>query len=166
MLLMMKRASQIHMAQLAHVYEQSNLSQANGMPNIGSEDYRLLEAEIDFYDYLCEFLRDSGTYCAIWSENDRYVAAARIEPYMDGVLLSGLETAQEERGKGIASRLLHDLIQYLAEHGHKRLYSHIAKDNHASISVHVRNGFVRSLDYAKCVDGSVLRNMNTYCLNL
>ena len=166
MLLIAKHISQINMTQLAYVYKESNRRQANEFRDDRPEGLRLLDAEMDLYEYLCEFLRDRNSFCAIWLENDRYVAAVRIEPFLDGMLLSGLETASAERGKGIAGRLLHEVVIFLAGHGYKKVYSHIARHNYSSVSVHVRNGFVKSLDYARCVDGSILRSMDTYCLNL
>ena len=154
------------MKMLASVYEESNKENAKRDGHSGLSNISFLEAEMDFYDYMSYFLQDQNSFLAIWAENDQYLSAVRIEPYSDGVLLSGLETILAERRKGYAGRLLQELMIYLKGRDVHKVYSHIKRSNTGSISVHMRCGFDRCLDYAKCIDGSILQNMDTYCLVL
>lgn len=154
------------MAKLADVYLESNAKLAGTKFRSDPDNLGLLYAESDFYSYMKEFLRDPDTCCALWCDGDRYISAVRIEPFEDGMLLSGLETSPEDRCRGAAGSLLKAVCETLANSGCNRLYSHIARDNKPSLAVHKRCGFLRHLGYAKCVDGSILRSMDTYCLQL
>lgn len=166
MLLIAEHLVQIDMKMLAAVYEGSNRENALSCINGQFSNLRYLESQNDFYDYLSYFLRDQNSFIAIWADNDQYCSAVRVEPYLDGVLFSGLETAPSERRKGYAMRLVQELIGYLKSRDVHRIYSHIKRDNANSISVHKHFGFNKSLDYAKCIDGSVSRNMDTYSITL
>ena len=115
-------------------------------------------AEEDFREYLSQvFFRETDTVYLVWEEQGRYVSALRLEPWQDGCLLEGLETAPEARRKGYAARLLRAAQAYLEEKGPVRLYSHVAKGNTASLEVHRSCGFQPYLDYARYIDGSVDR---------
>ena len=89
------------------------------------------------------------------------MAALRIEPYCDGLLLTGLETAPEEREKGYATQLLSAVLEYLRVSSKSIVYSHVIKNNPASLAVHKKCGFVKHLDYAVYVDDSVSQNAYT-----
>lgn len=152
--------------QLCHVYRQSSEEK-------GAQDYpdldvglQVLRAEQDFYEYLQCFLKEPDAFYAVWIDDDRYVSALRIEPYKDGVLLEGLETAPDARRNGYAAALIYATCSYLAEHGSVTVYSHVHKKNAASIAVHRNAGFEICADHAVFVDGSVFQNAYTLQLKI
>ena len=109
-------------------------------------------AEEDFYRYLREcFFRTPGAVYAIWEEGGSYVSALRLEPYRDGVLVTALETAPEQRKKGYAARLLNAVL----EQAEGPVYSHVAKENLPSLGLHEKLGFRKIQDNALYLDGSV-----------
>ena len=121
------------------------------------------QQETDFYEYLCEvFFRTKGAVYCVWLENGRYCSALRLEPYEDGLVLAGLVTAQELRRRGYAALLIGGALNWLAEQGRVRVYSHIHHNNRGSIAVHERCGFRRIADYAVFLDGSVSALAGTY----
>lgn len=118
-------------------------------------------AEHDFYTYLTDcFFRTPGAYYALWYAEGRTTAALRMEPYLDGFLLEGLETAPDCRRRGYAVLLVQSVLDGLPENGQK-IYSHVARDNAASLAVHRKCGFRKILAYARCIDGSILPEMIT-----
>ena len=122
---------------------------------------RRLDAEQDFYRYLKEvFFRTSEACYAVWERDGRYLAALRLEPYQDGLLIEGLETRPDMRNRGFAKKLL---FSVRASAGETPLYSHVAKKNLASVRTHLSCGFDRLLEYAIYADGSVLQNCCTFC---
>lgn len=134
--------------------------------SIGNESVPELQAEQDFYDYTQAFFREYGGTYALWVKDGRYYSALRLEPYNDGLLLSGLETAQEARGKGYATELVRAVLERLSQTDHKRLYSHVRKNNIPSLKIHNCCGFQRILEHAVYVDGSVYHNSCTFCYEL
>ncbi len=113
------------------------------------------QAEQDFYSYLLEFLKQENSFYAVWEINGVYTSALRIEPYQDGVLLEGLVTNISLRNRGLAKALICQTLNYLDTLGQTTVYSHIRKDNIASLRTHTACGFLPLLDYAKFIDGSV-----------
>ena len=112
-------------------------------------------AESDFLSYIrLDFFPRRGSLYALWEEDGKPVSAARIEPYRDGVLLSGLETAPDCRGRGFASALLKSLLGILQGQGIPRVYSHVRKDNAPSLAVHKKCGFAVYKTTAVYLDGS------------
>ena len=97
----------------------------------------LMGAEQDFYAYMTQvFLKTEGAYLALWGN---YEAALRMEPYLDGYLLTGLSTAPHCRRQGYATSLLNAVVQMLPSHA--QLYSHVEKQNAPSIAFHEKFGF-------------------------
>ena len=161
MLYIVNRLRDLNFRQLMDVYEEGNLENAAlFFPDEPENQWPLL-AEQAFYQYLqeCFFAADDAIY-AIWIENDRYVSAARLEPYQDGLLLEALETIPNQRGKGYATALL---LAILNEFSHKKIYSHVGKKNFASLRTHEKCGFYRILEYAVYADGSVTNSSCTFC---
>lgn len=112
-----------------------------------------LDAEQEFYRYLKEvFFRTSGACYAVWEQDGRYLAALRLEPYRDGLLITALETVPEARGKGCATALLSAALQEFTNH---IIYSHVRKDNFPSLRIHEKCGFTRVSDFAVMLNGSV-----------
>ena len=162
MLKLIHTISDLNFAELMNVYSESNM--LNGAELYGNltESEQLYMAEMDFYHYLNSvFFRQFDSFYAVWELSGRYISALRIEPYMDGYLLCALETSPQERRKGHACSLIHNVQEYLAEQGSGVLYSHVSKRNPASLRVHTRCGFEAVKDYAVYSDGSVLRNHYT-----
>lgn len=148
--------------QLCGVYVQSNSERgARDYPKYSAGE-QIIFAEQDFFQNLQCFLLDGKAFYAIWAPAGRYVSALRMEPYLDGFLLEGLETVPSARRNGYARDLIHAVLSYMEEQGNKTVYSHVNKKNRASIAVHLTCGFTKWLKYANYVDGSV--SFNAYTL--
>ena len=146
----------LRFSSLMAVYEQSNRERGReNYPALCSAE-QLLQAEQDFYDYLCnDFFQDPQAFYALWDHQGRCVSALRIMPYRDGYLLSGLETAPEAREKGYAKNLLKAVLSYMENRVNGVLYSHVKKSNVVSLAIHKACGFEKSSDIAAYIDGSV-----------
>ena len=151
---------EVNFSALMTVYEEGN--RENGAlfhPEL-PEGQQMLRAEQSFHQYLKEvFFPMAGSVYAIWVEKDVYVSALRLEPYEDGLLLEALETAPAYRRKGYAEKLMRAVQMEFPQ----KIYSHVSKKNTASLAVHKKCGFRQVLDYAKYIDGSVVRNAVTLC---
>ena len=162
MLKTIRSIQQLSFSQLMEIYEESNTLNGQEKYPLESTYAQVQEAEQDFYQYLSDvFFRQENSFYAVWTHNDVYVSALRIEPYMDGVLLCALETALNSRRNGYASKLISSVIAYLAQQGSGILYSHVSKQNTASVHVHQKCGFQIIKDYAVYSDGSVLHGSYT-----
>ena len=146
---------------LANAYVQS--CQERGKLNY--PDYpaskQLLMPEQELYGEVKCFFKDKNAFYAVWQSDSRYLSVLRMEPYLDGLLLEGLETPPEERGKGYAKQLVHAVISALSQQEKVVIYSHIDKKNNESLAVHRACGFVLLQDYAVYADGSVSHNAYT-----
>ena len=162
MLQIFHSVKQLNFRDLCDVYSDELIKVGKDQYYQLSENMQLLEAEQDFYHFLTIFFKESDAFYGIWSVNGRYKAALRIEPYQDGVLLSGLQTAVDSRRKGYAARLMEETLTYLADKGVHLVYSHIHKKNIASINTHRKCGFEKVFDYATFLDGSVDHQSSTY----
>jgi GNAT superfamily N-acetyltransferase len=162
MLRIIRSCRELQFGSLMKIYIEGNRENgADRYPHL-SEGEQLLCAEQDFYQYLQEcFFVTPGAVYAVWEENGEYVAALRLEPYMDGQLLAALETRPEMRKMGYASRLITAVQDWLSKQGSVKLYSHVSKRNTASLKTHQRCGFQRIKEYAVYADGSVLSNSCT-----
>ncbi len=146
MLILAQSLRELQFSRLMEVYIEGNLEKAE-------DGLSLLEAEQAFYQYLKEdFFTASGAVYYIWAEQGRYVSALRLEPYKDGLLLEGLETAPDQRRKGYAGALIRGM---LAVEKVRPIYSHVHKNNTASLKVHEGCGFRRVAECAAYIDGSV-----------
>lgn len=158
MLLLATKLQELRFSQLMEVYEEGNRENGALLHPELPEGQQILRAEQSFYQYLQEgFFPAEGAVYAIWVENGAYVSALRLEPYEDGLLLAALETAPALRRKGYAEKL----IRAVQEQFPQTIYSHVSKKNTASLMVHQKCGFRQVLDYAKYIDGSVLRTAVT-----
>lgn len=160
MLYLATKMRKLDFSALMTVYEEGN--RENGAlfhPEL-PEGQQILRAEQSFQQYLSEvFFPTAGAVYAIWVENDSYVSALRLEPYEDGLLLAALETAPAYRRNGYAEKLIRGVQVKFPQ----KIYSHVSKKNAASLAVHKKCGFRQVLDYAKYIDGSVVRNAITLC---
>ena len=160
MLKLATKMEQLKFSCLMEVYVEGNLENGAHFHPEASEQLQLMQAEQSFYAYLTQsFFRTPGAVYAIWEEQGKYISALRLEPYEDGLLLEALETAPAYRRKGYAEKL----IRSVQERFPQKIYSHVSKQNRASLKVHQKCGFRQVLDYARYIDGSVARNAVTLC---
>ena len=118
-------------------------------------------AEQDFYAYLRdEFFKIRGAYYAFWVECGVYYSGLRLEPWKDGLVLCGIATRPDCRRKGYAYKLLQQVLQQLP--CGTKVYSHIDKNNLASLALHHKIGFQLLEDHAEMLDGSFLHNFCTF----
>ena len=130
--------------------------------NADQKGAAIIQAEDEFSSYLEEvFFCSPGAFYAIWTENNRYVSALRMEPFEDGFLLSGLETASNERNKGYATKLLQAVVEYATDTNRLPIYSHIHKRNAVSLALHLKCGFTLFRDCGRLIDGTVSGNYYT-----
>lgn len=163
MLIVIRSMRELHFGRLMDVYAQTNRDTAGERWPSEPESHAVALAEQDFYNYLSAcFFRTKGAIYFAWLESGRYVSALRLEPWRDGVLLEGLETAPERRNCGYACVLIRAVQAYLREQGIVKLYSHIRKRNLASVAVHEKCGFRKLYDHAVYADGSVDSRAGTY----
>ena len=156
---------ELDFSRLSQVYRES--LQRDGEENRpGLSAYQqICYAEDALYDCFMA-LFENGGICAAWVQNESYVAVLRLEPYRDGYLIAGLETASGERGKGIATILVNEVCRVLTDRGVKILYSHIRNSNLPSIRTHEKCGFSACLEHAVFLDGSVDTRSKTYIKKL
>lgn len=152
--------SDLSFSKLMEVYLEGNMEKAREEYNGFSEYVGLRLAEQDFYQYLREcFFTTPGARYAVLEEKDAYRSAVRWEPFMDGVLISALETAPSERRKGHAEILLREVLLRIDT----KVYSHVSKKNTASLALHKKCGFQIVADRARYLDGSVNSRAYTLC---
>lgn len=154
MLILIKDMKQLKFSALMDIYTESNYRKAAAEHPDLSVNEALFLVESDFYHYLkYDFFPVSESYYAIWEEKGKWVSSLRMEPYMDGMLLAGLETHPGQRAKGFAGLLIKHTLEQLPPD--IKVYSHVDKDNLASLKAHSRCGFVNFLPYAAYIDGHV-----------
>lgn len=160
MLIVAKSIGQLNFSALMEVYVEGNLENAEDLWPEETQDRKLFLAEEAFGQYLRDsFFKTPGAQYAIWSVEGRYVSALRLEPYRDGLLLEALETAPAYRRRGYASALMEAVLSRIVT---GKLYSHVGKNNIASLRTHEKAGFRRISETAVYIDGSV----NDYCCTL
>lgn len=159
MLKIVNKICDVDFTQMANVYFQSNLEYGRSNCRSGTTWEQLRCGEMYMRDSLCSFLQTNGAILALWDCDGSCVSALRLEPYLDGFLLSCLETAPEACGKGYATELVKEIALYVSE----RIYSHIHKTNAASLTVHRKAGFVICADHARLLDGTVSQAYYTLC---
>ena len=159
MLLIARKISDLSYGKLMEVYRETVTSAAKENFPHEPEFQALQQAEQDWYQYLKEsFFRTKDVFAAVWVVDGKYASIFRAEPFMDGYLIAGLETAPELRGKGYGTQLLNAALNQMQGN----VYSHILKTNTASIRVHEKCGFRKYLDTAWCLDGSFTSKMGTW----
>ena len=157
MLHIFRTLSQMSFRKLMMVYEEGNLENASLRYSAMDKNAAILQAEQDFYAYLRDcFFRSQGAFYAVWVENGNYVSALRMEPFFDGFLMEALETEPSHRRKGYASLLIRSVLKEMDA----PVYSHVKKDNLASLRVHFSCGFDRVSDSAQLIDGTI---SDCYC---
>ncbi len=165
MLLLCSSLKQLDFSKLKNVYLESIQSDGKNKYPDKPDNLQWIEAEQDFYQFLQDFFQMNDARYFVWAPDGQYKAALRVEPYRDGLLIEGLETAPDSRRKGYAGQLMTATIKILIEQYSVKLYSHIHKRNFASIRTHLSCGFTKESDFAVFIDGSVDHNYNTYIKN-
>lgn len=162
MLKIIQSVSEVDFQQLCNIYEEYF---AQDLIDCHSEvsAFALLQKQQEFYCFLLEFLKADGSIYAVWIDDGRYCSALRLEKYLDGYLLTGLETATDMRRRGYASNLIKSVIEYCDANARLPIYSHISNNNVPSVKVHKNNGFCAIKDIAVYLDGSVDHRSKTYC---
>ena len=160
MLRVFESLDQMAFGRLMAVYEEGNCENAAELYPDMDRNAALLQAEQDFYAYLKNcFFKTDGAFYAVWVDNGNYVSALRMEPYRDGLLLEALETMPVHRKRGFASRLLHAVLNGVSV----PVYSHVKKDNLASLRTHTACGLVVVSDTADMIDGTISDCHFTLC---
>ena len=164
MLKLVRKMGQIPFSDLMAVYAESNGKLAREQWPEEPEGMRLYRAEMDFYQYLrhdfftVSLVRhaDDLYIHALWMVEGKPVSAVRFEKWKDGVLLEALETRPDQRRKGYGFLLMRAALNEVTG----KVYSHVARDNEASLGLHEKCGFRRCGDTA-LVDGSFDRRFVT-----
>lgn len=118
------------------------------------------EEETELICYLQEFFSAEDSMVAMWCVEGIVRSALRLEPYEDGYLLTALKTQAEFRRKGYGSSLLSSVLKQLEN---LKIYSHVDKNNVASIGLHKKCGFHIVSDHARFLDGSITYSHSTFC---
>ena len=140
---------------LLPIYEESIALDAEKHRGITDWEKRI-NAEDNFIQFVRdEFSCEEGALFLVWQEGGCLVSALRLEPYKDGYLLCGIETAPAYRRKGYAKSLLLAAADYIRSKNICSLYSHVFKQNIASLRLHETCGFTIISDSAALLDGSV-----------
>lgn len=163
MLRIIKTFSKLETKQVLEVYSDSILQAAENSAADLPYGLRLVNAEQEFLAYLRDFFQCPEAILGVWEVDGIYKAALRVEPYRDGRLITGLETALTDRRCGYGTRLVKAILHYLGENEKIRVYSHVDKRNIASLSLHFACGFRKVADHAVYLDGSVFTSSCTLC---
>jgi len=166
MLKVFEHCDDIDFRQLMDVYEQWNSAYGKDKYSKQSENLQILYAQQDFYDFLVSFFAVDNAKYFIWAPLGRYAAALRVEPYKEGLLVEALETRPDARRKGYATDLMNATMSYLRSGCHLKVFSHVKKDNEASLLVHYRCGFHILSESAVYIDGSRHNDAYTLVYNL
>ncbi len=153
---------ELDISELQSVYEESIQTSGAQQYPCESENMQILLAQQDFYREIMLGFTKYGCQYALWAVDGVYTSAARLERYADGYLLAGLETAPRARRMGYATLLIRSILENAPMVGISRLYSHVERRNLPSIAVHLKCGFLKVLDRATFLDGSVSSAYDTY----
>lgn len=167
MLKIIKSISELNDRQFLAVFAES--IRKNGQDFYGhlSENQQVKRAEEDLLSFLRDdFFHQKNAFCAAWIVDGEYKSVLRMEPYRDGLLLYGLETAPDARKMGYAFSLITEVTTYLRQSKYETVYSHISKRNFPSLGLHKKCGFQIISDSAVYVDGTVTQNSYTMLLKL
>lgn len=164
MLKIVTSMSQLNIADLMIVYREDNLENGKILFPDTDPNEQLRRAEDEFESYLREdFFRQKDSFYALWVTDGHYQAALRIEPYDDGLLLEALSTAPGSRHRGYAAALVSHVLKHLQASSYTVVYSHIHKNNTASLQLHKKCGFQLHSESARYLDGTVTQKSCTMC---
>lgn len=142
--------------ELMCVYEEGNRENGQYFYPHESEAEQMRLTKQDFYNYLQDtFFHVQGALYWVLQIDGHYVSALRTEPFQNGFLVEALETVPGMRRRGYASKLLNHVMIEIQKSSLQPIYSHVSKRNQPSLAVHERCGFIKALDHAVYLDGSV-----------
>ena len=161
MLIIVKDYQSLDIAQLLQLY-------GDELQTRGKKDYPKLPAgialeyaELDLKEYLQEhFFAVKDALYGILLIEGQYVSALRMEPYQDGYLLHALHTDRYNRRKGFGRKLVQSVLDYI---GPNKVYSHVKKENVASVAFHLAMGFLVVSQSAIYLDGTCDQECYTFC---
>ena len=162
MLLLAQNLRELSFGKLMEVYRESNGCSGEEFFPMETPERQLALAEERFYQYLQEdfFSKPYARYY-IWTEDGEYVSALRLWPFRDGQLLEGLETKPGQRRKGYAASLIRAVQRHFP--AGTRIYSHVSRNNRASLRLHEGCGFQVLQESARYLDGTVSTRALTLC---
>ena len=162
MLLLAQNLRELSFGKLMEVYRESNGCSGEEFFPMETPERQLALAEERFYQYLQEdfFSKPDARYY-IWSEDGEYVSALRLWTFLDGQLLEGLETKSGQRRKGYAASLIRAVQRHFP--AGTRIYSHVSRNNRASLRLHEGCGFQVLQESARYLDGTVSTRALTLC---
>ncbi len=161
MLIKVNTFEQLDFLRLMEVYIEGNRENAEYFYGKETPEQGLRLAELDAQCYLRDdFFQIAGAAYYIWQEAGEYVAALRLEPHGDGLLLEALETRPDLRRRGYGRKLIDAVLAQLPEGTH--VYSHVAKWNAPSLAIHNACGFSQHLDYSVEPDGTISNDHVTF----
>lgn len=129
---------------LMDLYAEGNRENAEEFsPDCPDRDAAVQKVEEDFLRYLKEsFFPTPGNSYWILEEDGVWVSALRVSEPGEGIYyLEALETREDHRRRGCASRLLLGLMEELRKQGPFRLCDCVNKQNVPSLKTHKRCGF-------------------------
>lgn len=154
--------SKLNTEQLLSVYCDENQKKGSKLYPEESTVSQLMRVENALLSYLREdFFRQPDAFYALLDDGDGYCAAARLEPFKDGMLLEGVATLPDQRRRGYATKLLLDILIYLRTTQYTRVYAHVLKNNIPSLKLHEKCGFCVISDCATLLDGTISNQYHT-----
>ena len=145
MLTYIRDTKSIPFFEISQVYQQS-------IEDPGQSE-NLWQEEQDLYHELQDLIEHRKGVLALWCTEQGIQTVLRLEKHLDGYLIHSLQTRQQSRRKGFARKLMTAVL-----HDHPKgtvFYSHVMKDNVASLQLHLRCGFQVHSDMARLMDGTV-----------
>ncbi len=138
--------------EICHVYGQS-------LERSTSEGF--WQEKHGLYHELQSFITERKGILALWRTEQGIESILRMEKYNDGYLIQSLETCPESRRKGFAFCLMTAVLEDCPSG--TLLYSHVKKNNIASMHLHLKCGFQILTDMARLLDGTVSNRYATLC---
>ena len=99
------------------------------------------EEEQGFLEFLQKFMPQERNRYYILEENGKWVSALRLTHFDDFYYLEALETAEGQRKKGYATKLLGEVIALLRTRGRVEIRCNVHKKNSPSLATHTKCGF-------------------------
>lgn len=155
MLTYIRDTKSIPFFEISQVYQQS-------IETPEKQRQRLWMEEQALYDELQDLIERRKGALAIWRAEQEIQSVLRLEKYLEGYLIQSLQTQSQSRRKGFALKLM---TAVLDDHPKGTVfYSHVKKDNLASMQLHLRCGFQVHSDIARLLDGTVTNRYVTFKL--
>lgn len=144
MLIEIKEWGSVNERKLMDIYHESNMENKDYFyPDIADKDDALRKVEQDFLNFIrSEFLDGRNRYMVL-EDNGLWVSALRLHWIKECFYyIEALETHPDYRKMGNASRLLSQVLDRLKEQGSFIVCDCVDKGNEASMSTHLKCGFV------------------------